>query len=172
MKKNLLSIIILSLLIVNIILTGIMLFSVISTNRKTAAIVTDIASILNLELDNGDGSSPAAQVSIADTEVYVIPDPMTITLQRDEGDEKDHYCIISMSLSINMKHEDYATYGADIAAKESLIKSEIISVISEYTMNEAKLSQDEICDEILKRIQALYGSDFIYKVSISDIMFG
>ena len=58
------------------------------------------------------------------------------------------------------------------AAKETLIKSEIISVISGYTHAEASLSQDAICDEILKRIQAMYGSDFIYKVSFSEFMFG
>ena len=50
MKKNLLSIVILALLIVNLVLTSIMMFSVMSTNKKTAAVVTDIASVLQLEL--------------------------------------------------------------------------------------------------------------------------
>ena len=38
MKKNLLSILILVLLIVNIALTSVMMISVISTNKKTAAL--------------------------------------------------------------------------------------------------------------------------------------
>lgn len=97
---------------------------------------------------------------------------MTVALKKDEGDDKDHYAIVAVSLSMNTKHEDYATYGADVAAKENLFKSEIISVISSYTASEAKLSQEAMCDEILKRIQAMYGSDFIYKVSFSDLMFG
>lgn len=170
MKKNLLSIVILSLLIVNIALTAIMMFSVLKTNERTASIVTDIADILALELDKSDGSGAQA-VSLADTEVYSITDSMTITLKRDEGETSDHYAIVKVSLSMNTKHEDYATY-SDIAAKETLIKSEIISVISGYTHAEAQLSQDLICDEILKRIQIMYGSDFIYKVSFSEIMFG
>ena len=64
MKKNLLSLVILSLLVVNIILTSIMLFSVVGTNKKTAAIVTDIAGILSLE--TGDADTPgSAEVSMA-----------------------------------------------------------------------------------------------------------
>ena len=55
MKKNLLSIVILSLLIVNIVMTAIMLFSVIGTNKRTAEIVTDIAGILSLELGTEAG---------------------------------------------------------------------------------------------------------------------
>lgn len=169
MKKNLLSLVILSLLVVNIVLTAVMLFSVLSTNKKTAAIVTDIAGILQLELNSGEDAAGA--VSIADTEVYAIAE-QTISLEKEEGDTKDHFAVVSMSLSINKKHEDYKTYGADVVNKEDLIKSEIISVISGYTMTEARLPevQEKMCEEILERVQNLYGSTFIYKVSFSNIV--
>lgn len=170
MKKNLLSIIILSLLVVNIVLTVVMMLSVVKTNQKTAEIVTDIATILKLELDTGDGSS-AGEVSIADTQVYTIADTMTIRLKNDEGDDKDHYLMVKVSFSLNTKHDDFATYG-DLSTKEDLLKGEINSVIGSYTYAEAKLSQDEMCDEILHRVQTMYGSDFIYKVSFSEIIFG
>lgn len=169
MKKNLLSLVILSLLVVNIILTAVMLFSVLSTNKKTAAVVTDIASILQLELnDSVDG---AGAVSIADTEVHAIAE-QTISLEKEEGDTKDHFAVVSVSLSINMKHDDYAAYGADVVNKEDLIKSEIISVVSSYTATEARLPevQTKMCEEILERIQNLYGSTFIYKVTFSNII--
>lgn len=175
MKKNLLSIIILSLLVVNIVLTVIMMMNVMGTNQKTAAIVTDIASILDLELDKGDGTGASGQVSLADTVVYSVPDSMTITLKRDEGEDKDHYCIVKVSFSMDTTHEDYATYGGgtgDLSSMETLMKSEVINVISGYTLSEAQLSQQQMCDEILKKIQELFGSDFIYKVSFSEIMFG
>ena len=171
MKKNLISILILSLLVVNVVLTAIMMFSVTSTNKKTAEIVTDIAGVLNLEL-NVDANGSSSAVSMEDTEVYSIPDSMTITVKRAEGETKDTYCIVNISLSLNKTHDDYAKYQPTLETNEGLIKSEIIAVIQQYTADEIKLSQDQICDEILKRVQALYGSDFIYKVSISNIMFG
>ena len=55
MKKNLISIVILALLIVNIVLTSIMMFSVMSTNKKTAALVGDVAAAISLELGTGEG---------------------------------------------------------------------------------------------------------------------
>lgn len=170
MKKNLLSIVILSLLIVNIVLTAIMMFSVTSTNKKTAAIITDIASIINLELESGDGSQGAQTISIADTVVYPIEDPITVVLIPSE-DGKDHYCVVSVDLSLNSKDPDYATYSADLANKEGLIKGEINSVIAEYTLEEARLSQDALAQEILQRVQNMYNSEFIYKVSFREIMF-
>lgn len=169
MKKNLLSLVILSLLVVNIVLTAVMLFSVLSTNKKTAAVVTDIAGILQLELnDSVDGGGA---VSIADTEVYAIAE-QTISLEKEEGDDKDHLAVVSLSLSINTKHEDYAAYGADVVNKEDLIKSEIIAVVSSYTATEARIPeiQTKMCEEILERIQNLYGSTFIYKVTFSNII--
>ena len=50
MKKNLLSVLVLALVLVNVILSAVMMFSVLSTNRKTAALVTSVASILSMEL--------------------------------------------------------------------------------------------------------------------------
>lgn len=169
MKKNLLSIVILSLLVVNLVLTAIMMFSVTSTNKKTAAIITDIASILNLELDNGSGAEGSQAVSLSDTVVYPIADAMTIPCAPSE-DGKAHYCIVSVDLSLNIQDPDYETYSADLENKEGLIKSEINSVISSYTVDEARISQDLLAEEILERVQNMYGSKFIYKVSFREIM--
>ena len=171
MKKNLLSILILSLLVVNLVMTSIMLFSVRGTNKRTAEIVTDIAGVLSLELGT-DAGGQTGMPSPEDSEYYTIPD-MTITTRKAEGQEKDQYCIIGITLAINKTHEKYATYGGEAMANyEKLIQSEVISVISQYTADEIKLMQSDICDEILKRVQARIGSDVIYNVSISNIMFG
>ena len=48
MKKNLLSVLILALLVVNIVLTTIMMLSITKTNSKTAELVTNIATVMNL----------------------------------------------------------------------------------------------------------------------------
>ena len=80
MKKNLISILILALLIVNIVLTAIMMFSVTSTNSKTAALVTDIASAISLDIEGM--RSGASAVPLENTVTYTIAD-MTILLKDD-----------------------------------------------------------------------------------------
>ena len=171
MKKKLISVIILALLIVNIVLTAIMMFSVTSASKKTAALVDSISMALNLELASGEGGEAA--VSMADTETYSFAENMTIPLKKSEGDEKDHYCIISVTLSINTKADVYKKYGSDLSMQEGLIKDEINSVFAQYTMEEARDNQDAIKKEILNRIQKMFDSnEYIYNVSFGDIMFG
>lgn len=178
MKKNFISIGILALLIVNLVLTGIMMFSVMSTNKKTAALITDIATAINLELvDNTavEGGNEAPAITMADIATYTIPD-MTIPLKSGlnaDGtpDTKDHYAIISVALSMNITSEDYATYGADIANKADLLKGQINEVVSQHTIDEARTGTQQMCDEILARIQQLYNSDFIFDVTFSSSLF-
>lgn len=169
MKKNLLSIIILALLIVNLVLTSIMMFSVMGTNKKTGAVVADIASILKLELGNGEGGAEEAPaVSMEDTAIYEIEDEMTILLAKG-ADEGEHVALVQVSLSMNTKDKGYKTYGATIGDQESLIKGVITDVISKYTADEVQPSIEDIKEEILSEIQKMYESEFIYQITFSKV---
>lgn len=171
MKKNLISIIILALLIVNIVLTSIMMFSVTSASRKTAALVDNIASVLSLELAGGTGGEASAgSVPIEDIEVYSLSEEMTIPLKVGDDGEA-HYCLVSISFSINTKADDYKKYGSDLSGQESLIKGEINRIFGQYTIEEARASETQIQDEILASVQKLYDSTFIFNVTFSDILY-
>lgn len=164
MKKNLISIVILALLIVNIVLSSITLFSVFGTNQKTAALVTDIAAAISLDLGtSAEEEEEQVQVSMADVVTYDIAE-MTIPLKNGE-DGKAHYALVSVTLSMNSKDEDYETY-SDLTTRESLIKGEISDVIAQYTVEQAKDNRNLIEDQILERIQTLFNSKFIYDVTI------
>lgn len=173
MKKNLLSIIILALLVVNIVMSAVMMFTVIPANRKTVQLVNDIAGVMSLELTNPEEAVPEEEaVSVEDTVTYDIADQMTITLTRSEGDDKDHYVIASVSLCMNSKDDDYKTYGANIAEKESMIRNEINDAIGRYTYEEAQaLGSSGLQDAVLQNIQSMYDSKFVYKVVFRDIMY-
>jgi len=170
MKKNLISIIILALLIVNIALTAVMLFSVTSTNKATAEMVMRISGAMDMELSSADGTAFTPSVPIENVVSYDIADTMTIRLKQDE-DGTEHYIMVAVTLSMNKEHDDYKEYGESIADRESLIKSEIISVVGQYTLAEAQADEDALKQAILERIQNMYGSDFIYKVDFRDVKY-
>ena len=171
MKKNLLSVVILALLVVNLILTGIMMFSCVSANKKTAALVNDIASVLDLELTGGGSNTEeVAAVSVADTEIYNIADAMTVALRPSE-DGKEHYCMCEVSFSMNKTHEDYETMSPMVATQESKIRSIIIGVIGGYTKEEAQANQKAMESEILEQVQQMFGSNFIYEAYFRDVKF-
>lgn len=172
MKKNLMSVIILALVLVNVVLSGIIMFSTISANKKTVALVDNIASVLELELTDGSSAEEAVETAVAvtDSQVYDIADSMTIALRQSE-DGKDHFAMVEVSFSLNMKHDDYKTYQPLLAERESKIKSQIIDVIGSYTKEEASANVPALQQEILKRVQGLFGSDFIYEAYFRDIKF-
>lgn len=172
MKKNLMSVIILALVLVNVVLTAIIMFSTVSANRKTVALVNDIATVLDLELTDGSVESEATAVSVAvqDSQVYDIPDSMTISLKPSE-DGSEHYALVEVSFSLNMKNDDYKTYQPLLAERESKIKSEVIDVIGSYTKEEAMADVGGLQKAILQRIQTMFDSDFIYEAYFRDIKF-
>lgn len=170
MKKNLLTVLILALLIVNIVLTSIMMFSVTSTNKKTAELVTNIATALNLEL-TVPGEEEKEVISLADTDVLNLDGALTVPLKVDtDGAQK--YMIFNVTLSMNTKNQDYKTYSESISDYEQLIKSTISDVVSSHTETEYHNDPDGIKEEMLKAVQDLFQSDFIYNVAISDVKIG
>lgn len=172
MKKNLMSVIILALVLVNVVLSGIIMFSTVSANKKTVALVDNIASVLELELTDGSNSEEMAEtvVAVQDSQVYDIADSMTIAL-RQSADGKDHFAMVEVSFSLNMKHDDYKEFQPLLAERESKIKSVIIDVIGGYTKEEASANVPALQQEILKKVQTLFGSDFIYEAYFRDIKF-
>lgn len=172
MKRNLMTVFILALLILNTVLTAVIMFSVVSANKKTIALVDNIATVLNLELSGATRADQngGASVSVADAQIYDIYDAMTIAL-KPSADGEEHYAQVEVSFSINTKHEDYKSLEPLISERESKIKSEIIDVVGGYTKEEAMADQAGVQKAILNRVQTLFGSDFIYEAYFRDIKF-
>lgn len=174
MKRNLVSILILALLIVNVVLTGIMMFKVVGTSEKTAALVNDIATAMSLDLTDASATDvPEVNVDIKDIATYKFDDQLTITLKAN-GDGKDHYLVTSVSFSMNTKDSGYKEYGEKVAAKsqDDLLKSIVYNVVSNYTLEDLRADNNAAASkEILNQIQTMYGSEFIFKVNFIDFLY-
>ena len=121
-----------------------------------------------------DDEDAESSISLADTEIYTISDSMTIPLNTN-GESKPVYMICKVSLSINMKDEDYKTYNSTtLGTYEEYIKQEIEGVVSSYTMDYLSdpLNREEVKKEVLEEIQKFLGSKVVYDIAISDVKFG
>ena len=172
MKKNMLSVLILALLIVNVALTSIMMFTMMGTNKKTAKLIDGISTALSLEITDPseEGAEAEAEVAMEDIKVYQIPDQLTIGLAKG-ADGKAHYCVVSISLSLNTKDPDYEKYNATLDDNVDMIKDKIFQVVGSHTIEEAESNTDGLREEILEAIQQMYGSKFVYNIVSRDIMF-
>jgi flagellar FliL protein len=141
-----------------------------SANKKTVELVNQIAAILNMEVKADIATDTTKEVSILDTDTYNIADEMVITLKKG-ADGAEHYAIVSISMSLDKTDERYAELQPLVAANESKIKSVINDTFSKYTKEEASANQKAIADEILRQIQTMFDSTFIYEVYYRDIKF-
>ena len=182
MKKNLLSILILALVIVNMAMTAFVLFSVMSTNAKTAALVTDILGALELEANsgmNGDGTGLGSNVNVAisDRANYNLSKAdgsnMTFSL-RPGADGGQHYAVVTaIVLFMNTSDPDYATHGTEeqLTANSVALQGVAGNVFSAHTLDELNADQAAIKQELLAAFQEYYGgSRFIYDVNLSGLL--
>lgn len=168
MKKNMLSIIILAVGILNVILGAVIVFAVVPTATRTNNLITKVASAIDLELASSSDSEN--QVKIEDMETYPI-DNIKMTLKRDENDTKNHYAQVSVSLSINMKSEDYEKYKPTVEQNQIRIKEIISDEFGKYTAASVMDNKENIKSEILRRLQEeLYNSDFIVGLSLGETL--
>lgn len=178
MKKNLLSIIILALLVVNIAMTGFMLLSVMTTNSQTAKLISDIAAALELEANGGNtgGFSGSASGNVGVSNIatfgFTGDDKLTINLKAS-ADGKSHFMLVEVVFSMNTASSDYATYGTEesLAGMRDLVKGKVTSVLSSYTLEELQEDDQKAKDKILDEVQELYGSNFIYEVTFSSVLY-
>lgn len=168
MKKNLMSIIVIALCAINVIFSAVLVFVVVPTSNKTNKLITQVASIIDLELESPEGE--AANVRVEDISIHNIEDELTITLKGNEGDTKSHFALLSVSLSLDTTNKDYETLSPTIATNESIIKEIVNNVISNYTANEVLTNKEEIKEEVLAQLRDYFKSNFIINVSFSNLI--
>ena len=162
MKKNLMSVLILALVLVNLILTGILTITILPQTKKSNELVNKVCSAIDLDLESGSATSNA-DIPIDQIDVYDIEDQQTINL-KSSGDGKDHFAVITVSISMDKKNKDYKDLQPEVENKVELIKGEINNIVSQYTIDEIKNNQSAVQNEILKDLQKMFGSDFIVAV--------
>lgn len=162
MKKNLITVITLALVVVNLVLTVILTITILPETQKANELITKVCSAIDLDLESGSATSNA-NIPIDQIEVCNIDDEQTINLKQD-GDGKDHFAMITVSISMDTKNGDYKELKPQVEEKVNLIKGDINNIVSQYTIDEIKNNQSAVQDEILKDLQKMFGSDFIVAV--------
>ena len=170
MKKNLMSVIILALVFANFVLTALLMFTVLPETKKANKMIEDVCNAVDLELNSGVATG-LSNTSIDKIKAYTVNGGEKMTMSFANGDDnKQHFLVATISLSMNTESENFKTYGESIAEKDSIIKSSITDIVHKYTMEKKKKDRDAMYNEILKEVQNMFGGDFIVSVNFSDVM--
>lgn len=176
MRKNLISVIILAICIVNLVLNALLVFVFVPAIKKTDNLVTEIAAILNLELDKNEALGAAPDIK--DVKVYDVQETTSINLKKDgldannDGIEDVHWAMIGISISMDGSSKDYEDLNTKLADTESWVYDVTRSVIQEYTYNEVNdpATQTLIKKQIVEGLREKYQTDCIYDVTFRSFM--
>ena len=169
MKKNLISVLILALVFANFVLTAILMFTVFPETQKANTLIEKVCSAIDLDLNSG-GTNETSNIPIDQQDTYKVNEGEKITTNLAKGnDGKSHYAIVKVSLVLNKKSDNYATYNQEfLANQDETIKNDVIQVIGQYTLDEFETNKEQVKSEILSDMQKLFGADLVIGVNFSE----
>lgn len=165
MKKNILTIIIMAITLINTVLIAILIFVIVPTSNRTNQLVTKVASIVDLELEDTQDE----EVAVSDIITQKLEDKLTIKL--NSSSTEPHYAVLYLSLSMNSKNEDYELLKDKITENEGPISEIVNEEFAKYTIDNVQEHKEDIRQQVLTRIQELFQSDFIINVSFGNVVY-
>ena len=167
MKKNLISVLILALVFANFVLTAILMFTVLPETQKANTLIEKVCSAIDL---NSGGENGTSNIPIDQQDTYKVNEGEKITTNLAKGnDGKSHYAIVKVSLVLNKKSDNYATYNQEfLTNQDETIKNDVIRVIGQYTLDEFETNKEQVKSEILSDMQKLFGADLVIGVNFSE----
>lgn len=164
MKKNLITVIILALCVVNLILNVMLVFVCMPSAKKTNNLITDIASVLELDLESND-EQPTVELENMDN--FNI-EAQVVNLKNDESGDS-HYVQMGLTLGLDKSSKDYETLKTVLEGASGAVFDEARNVVQNYTYGEVsnQAIQEEIKKQILDNLQKKYATECIYNVSFS-----
>lgn len=163
MKRNMLAIVILAATLINLTLSAVLIFTVIPKAKRTDALIEKIVAAVELETESGIGKD-YGEVLPGDQDEYTFSDK-AINL-KSTGD-KISIAQVSITITLNKKHDDYATVQPLIEGKENKIVAAVSSVLSDYTSAEVSVYADDINKDALAKIQEIFQSDCIIEATLN-----
>ena len=153
-----------ALCLINLVMTAVLVFTIVPTTKKTDALISQVASVIELELTGyGEGA-----YKVVDLENHKIEEGLTKNLKIG-ADGESHFAVLDyVIVSVNKNSEDYDKLNAIITDQDSKIMDIVGTTLTQYTYEEAIADQTEIKADVLKQLRSHFGSsDFIV-----DIYFG
>lgn len=163
MKRNMLAIVILAATLINLTLSAVLIFTVIPKAKRTDALIERIVAAVELETESGIGKD-YGEILPADQDEYTFADK---AINLKSTGSKPSIAQVSITVTLNKKHDDYATVQPLIAGKENKIVAAVSNVLSDYTSAEVSLYADDINKDALAKIQEIFQSECIIEATLN-----
>lgn len=170
MKKNIFSVIITALTVINVVLTAIMFFVMLPTFNKTNNLMTNVASVLNIELDADGEAQGDSNYKLSDLQSIPVAWEESSTFNLKTGtDGKAHFAQLKgYTLYLNKEADDFKDMNELLTADTAQITSIISSVCEKHT--DAELTQDLLQKETLAEVEKLLDSKVVVRIAFDGFV--
>lgn len=163
MKRNMLAIVILAATLINLTLSAVLIFTVIPKAKRTDALIEKIVAAVELETESGIGKD-YGEIALVDQDEYTFKDK---NMNLKATGDNVSIAQVSITITLNKKHDDYAAVQPLIASKENKIVAEVSKVLSGYTSAEVALYTEDINKDVLKKVQDIFQSECVIEATLN-----
>ncbi len=163
MKRNMLAIVILAATLINVTLSAVLIFTVVPKAKRTDALIEKIVAAVELETESGIGKD-YGEILPEDQDEYTFSQK---AINLKQTTDKVSIAQVSITITLNKKHEDYATVQPLVSGKENKIVAAASSVLSDYTAAEVALYSDDINKDALVKIQEIFQSECVIEATLT-----
>ena len=165
MKKNLITVIILAICIINLVFNILLVFVFMPSASKTNKLITDIAAVLDLEIESMNTVNGGA-FDVSNLVAFQLEQGTPINLAAD-GSNQMHVVQYGLTINLDKTASDYKKTEENLSASTALIYDATRDIIGKYTYNQVidVEVQRQIKDEILVELQSLFNTKCIYSIS-------
>ncbi len=169
MKKNILTIVIMAASIINLVLTAVLIFSVMPAMNKTSNLIDKVASVIDLEIESKNEKNE--QTPVENLEVFEIPYEanVNINLQKEAGDEQDHYAVIKgIRVSFDKEADGFSDVKGLIEKNTTYVEDIVKETISSFSSS--TISEEKVKEAAVKKLQERYDTKCIVEISLPGFL--
>lgn len=174
MKKNIFTIIIMAFCAINLVLTAVMLFVTVPAMNQTSNLIKQVSQAVDLELEASEENEDVT-VSVKDRENHEFKNTAgtTITINLKKGaDGKEHWAQLdAIYVTVNKASDDYKDMVTVLDEKGSDVISIVTDVIGSYDYETISSNRGQMKNDMVKKLQDFFESDFIIDVSFDNLRF-
>lgn len=179
MKKNILTVVVIALCLINLALSAVVVFSIVPMANRTNDLIAQVASVINLELEDPNAEKIAGDVPIENRETL---EPITnvsgtenmVNLKKDTESSVNHVAIYdSITLTVDKTADDYKKVIGLIASNGNYVIECVSTTLGQRTYEEIQKDSDrsKLKKDALQRLNSYFETAMICDITVNNLKY-
>lgn len=178
MKRNILTVVVIALCLINLALSAVIVFSIVPMANRTNDLIAQVASVINLELEDPKADSIIGDVPVDDRETLEpiansSGTEVTVNLKQSSKGVNHVAIFDTVTLTVNKKADDYKKVTGLITQNTNYIIECVTTTLTQRTYEEIQEDTDrsQLKKAILEKLNSYFGTSMICDVTVNNLKY-